>query len=579
MFGIAVLVFAIALGLKFAPRDHSHSPSDGKQSHTETAGQVGLLAAAALFGVDYFSSFFYATGEMLHALHPVGLQAYAWFPVVVVGLVNIIFGGLYIYALGIFNEGGGSYTASMRYLAPMLSLIVAITLLEDYILTVVVSSLSGADQFLSITNNVAAPWYIHFGIGAALASLTCFITIIGRGESAKTVFTLLVVFVVMTVLMFAGLLYVAVTNSVAPAPHMAVPGEHTPTVSEALFHLLAASMKGLVALTGLEAMSNGIQFVRNKDAQVIVWAKRRLPRFETLWAFYSGKVGIGRIVQSSFLFYGGITTGLAAVFAVHFNVFDGTYGRTLIGNLAYIGFSALPQFDGQLLFGAYQILSVILLAAASMTAFQDTQATAWCDVAIGVCKRNAKGTFTRSVAATWIFAIAIMFLVGGNTSHAIPFYGVGVFLPIGIMGLAVRRHLLLRPNHARIHMIGAKAATVAASIAAVVFFSQLFTRWEDGGWVRIFTFVSLFAGAHFILMSRYGQRTPEQITHIVRERARAQGGMADIVEWQALKMQEYRYTLRRSAKRFLYRFGIWRRPDHKPMAAGPYNENFHHNVH
>ena len=76
MCGVAVIVFAIALAIKRAPRDHqSH---DTKPSHIQTAGQIGLLAAVALFGVDYFTSFFYATGEMMHVLHPMGLQAYTW---------------------------------------------------------------------------------------------------------------------------------------------------------------------------------------------------------------------------------------------------------------------------------------------------------------------------------------------------------------------------------------------------------------------------------------------------------------------------------------------------------------------
>ena len=69
---------------------------------------------------------------------------------VVIALANFVFGAFYIYSLGIFNEGGGSYTASMRYLKPTLSLIVAVTLLEDYILTIVVSALSGGDQLLSV---------------------------------------------------------------------------------------------------------------------------------------------------------------------------------------------------------------------------------------------------------------------------------------------------------------------------------------------------------------------------------------------------------------------------------------------
>jgi hypothetical protein len=75
-------------------------------------------------------------------------------------------------------------------------------------------------------------------------------------------------------------------------------------------------MKGLVALSGLEAMSNGIQFVKDEDAGIVRWGKKRLPRWKKLWEFYSGKSGIGRLVQTSFLFYGGITTAFLAYFAV-----------------------------------------------------------------------------------------------------------------------------------------------------------------------------------------------------------------------------------------------------------------------
>ncbi len=113
-------------------------------------------------------------------------------------MANFVFGALYMYSLGIFNEGGGSYTASMRYLAPAVSLIVAVTLIQDYVLTIVVSSLSGVDQFLSVINQYDAYWLVRFAIGAALAAATCWLTIRGRGESCAVVFMLLGVFVMMT---------------------------------------------------------------------------------------------------------------------------------------------------------------------------------------------------------------------------------------------------------------------------------------------------------------------------------------------------------------------------------------------
>src|SRR4030042_2623661 len=139
--------------------------------------------------------------------------------------------------------------------------------------------------------------------------------------------------------------------------------------------LVTATIKGVVALTGLEAMSNGIQFVIHEDASLVQWGKKRLPRLNKLWNFYSGRSGIGRFVQTSFLFYGGLTTFFLTFFALRFNVFDGTFGRTLVGNVAYIGLTQIP--GGVILFWAYQILAVMMLSAASMTALQDAQATEW----------------------------------------------------------------------------------------------------------------------------------------------------------------------------------------------------------
>src|SRR5215212_67691 len=124
-----VSIFLLGLFLfiswKIAPRESQ------EDAHIHGAGQIGLLAAVALFGVDYFTSYFYATGEMMSALHPYGLQKYAYIAVGVIAFANFVFGALYMYSLGVFNEGGGSYTASMRYLWPSLSLIVAVTLIQD----------------------------------------------------------------------------------------------------------------------------------------------------------------------------------------------------------------------------------------------------------------------------------------------------------------------------------------------------------------------------------------------------------------------------------------------------------------
>src|SRR5512138_1785679 len=185
LFSIGLLIVFVVTALRLAPRERQ------EDAHIHGAGQIGLLAALALFGVDYFTSYYYATGELMSALHPYGLQRYAFLAVLVIAFANAVFGFLYMYSLGIFNEGGGSYTASMRYLAPGLSLVVAVVLLQDYIFTIVVSSLSGADQLLSIMSAYNIEWYFHVAIGIGLVSVTWYLTIRGRGESARVVFGML----------------------------------------------------------------------------------------------------------------------------------------------------------------------------------------------------------------------------------------------------------------------------------------------------------------------------------------------------------------------------------------------------
>jgi hypothetical protein len=575
LFSLGLLIIFLVLSVRIAPHEKA------EDAHIHGAGQIGLLAAIALFGVDYFTSYFYATGEMMSALHPYGLQEYAWVAVAFIALANVVFGGLYMYSLGIFNEGGGSYTASMRYLSPGLSLVVAVVLIQDYVFTIVVSTLSGVDQLLSITNSYGLYWFWRFLIGAALAGITWFLTIRGRGESARVVFIGLALFIFLTVTMAGGLIYARMMG--VPPAQYAFDVKTPSSIWEAAYHMLTASMKGLVALSGLEAMSNGIQFVKNEDAGVVRWGKKHLTRLNWLWHFYSGKSGIGRFVQTSFLFYGGITTAFLAYFAFHFNLFDGTLGRSLVGNLAFIGFSVFP--GGSILYWVYQILAVALLAAASMTAFQDLQATAWRDVAIGeipeiVVYRNPQGTFTRSVTAGFIAAIIIQFLVKGNTSAAVPYYGIGVFMPIMVMGFAIRKHILATYTGAK-RTWGSIAAGFAGMLAGLVFIGQIAGKWGEGGWVVLITFSILVLAANLLLISPIGYRDPTTIHRIVRDKARVQGSMASIVEWQSLKMQEYRHSLRGrliiQITRFFELFGV-RRPvryEPIPIEAGDYDHAMH----
>jgi hypothetical protein len=103
LFSIAFIIVVTFVAYKAAPKE-----KDDEHASVHGAGQIGMLAAIALFGVDYFTSFYYATGELMSALHPYGLQDYAYIAVGVIAIANFVFGVLYMYSLGVFNEGGGS---------------------------------------------------------------------------------------------------------------------------------------------------------------------------------------------------------------------------------------------------------------------------------------------------------------------------------------------------------------------------------------------------------------------------------------------------------------------------------------
>jgi len=570
LFSVLLLLAMVYISYRLSPRERQ------EDAHIHGAGQVGVIAAVALFGVDYFTSYFYATGEMMDALHPYGLERYAFIPVVVIALTNFIFGVLYMYSLGVFNEGGGSFTASMRYLGPAISLIVAVVLIQDYVLTIVVSTLSGVDQLLSVTNAYGIHWIWHFALGAVLAMVTWYLTIRGRGESAQLVFTLLGIFIMLTIAMAIGL-FIAHSKGIPPRP--SIEQVEPTTLGQALYHMLTASMKGMVALSGLEAMSNGIQFVRDQDIKLVKWGKKHLQRLNKLWNFYSGKSGIGRVVQTSFLFYGGLTTLFLTVFALRFNVFDGTEGRTLVGNLAFIGLGEIP--GGVILYWVYQFLAVALLAAASLTAYQDLQAMAWRNVAIGeipevVVYRNPKGTFTRPVTAAVIAAIGIQLLVRGETSLAVPYYGVGVFLPLTAMAFAIRNHIK-QHSTGRARSWGLFGASLAAVLGVVVFLGQIIGKWSEGGWLVLISLSILILMAHAILISPVGYRDPQQIHRIIRDKSRVEGTMGNIAEWQSLKTQQYRYYLLLSIARFWEMFGVRRPLRYEPPAPpGTYEEAVEH---
>ncbi len=118
-------------------------------------------------------------------------------------------------------------------------------------------------------------------------------------------------------------------------------------------------------------------------------------------------------------------------------------------------------------------------------------------------------------------------------------------------------------------MWGSLGASLAAILAGIVFIGQIAGKWTEGGWVVLISLGILVLMAHAILVSPIGYRTPRDIHRIIRDKSRIQGQMGNIVEWQSLRAQEYRYRLLAIIANFWEFFGV-RRPQRfePPVAAG-----------
>jgi hypothetical protein len=149
-------------------------------------------------------------------------------------------------------------------------------------------------------------------------------------------------------------------------------------------------------------------------------------------------------------------------------------------------------------------------------------------------------------------------------------------MPIMMMGFAIRRHILSTFPKGTKRAWGAFGAGFAAILSGLVFVGQIAAKWTEGGWVVLISFCILIVTANLVLISPIGYREPKQIYRIVRQKARVQGAMASIVEWQSLRMQEYRYNVIVWIAWFFEMLGV-RRPMRfePPTPAGDYNHALH----
>ncbi|CAM5373634.1 hypothetical protein SCALM49S_01219 [Streptomyces californicus] len=244
----------------------------GRALRSDKLGETLLPKRIALpvFASDPLSSVAYAPGEVLLVLSIAGVSAYHFSPWIAVAVVVLMFTVVASYRQNVhaYPSGGGDYEVATTNLGPKAGLTVASALLVDYVLTVAVSISSGVENLGS-----AVPFVVENKTLCAVGAIVLLTLMNLRGvkESGK-------LFAVPTYLFVAGVFLMILWGSFrglvlgdamhAPTSELQIKPEHQGLAGFALvFLLLRAFSSGCAALTGVEAISNGVPAFRKPKSK------------------------------------------------------------------------------------------------------------------------------------------------------------------------------------------------------------------------------------------------------------------------------------------------------------------------
>lgn len=364
---------------------------------------IGKFIGLAVFSSDAMSSVAYAPQEMLIVLVAAGTAGFAYsipLAIAIVVLLTILTLS-YEQTIHAYPNGGGAYIVSRDNLGEIPALIAASALLTDYILTVAVSISSGVAQVVSAVPNLE-PFRVTIAVGMVI-----FITVInlrGIKESGSTFAIPSYFFVFMMVLtVVVGLFRYFVLGSlgqVIDPPQDLMRNLVQPIT---IFLILKAFSSGTTALTGVEAISNGITAFkepRSKNAGTTL----------IMMAFILGSLMLGITFLSH-------QTGVLP-----------SEEETVISQLARTVFESRGVFYMAAIFST----TVILMLAAN-TAFAGFPWLAALTATDGylprqLTYRGSRLVYSRGIIMLAAAAILLIFVFQANVTRLIPLYAIGVFL-------------------------------------------------------------------------------------------------------------------------------------------------------
>ncbi len=431
--------------------------------------RLGRPTALAVFASDNLSSSAYATEEILRVLVPaVGLAAFALVvPLTVAMLVVLAFLILsYRQTIKAYPTAGGAYVVTRDNFGIVPAQVAGVSLMADYVLTVAVSVSAGT---AALTSAVPAlvPAAVPISIGFIL--IVAYGNLRGVRESGK-LFALPTYFFIVNMLLLLGVGLVRMVVGGLPTAALdheglVQLGTNDPTLflGAGLFVLLHAFASGGAAVTGVEAISNGVPAFRAPE-----WKNAR-----------STLVVMGAALGVMFL---GLSVLAAKMHVVPFAEGSPTV-ISQVGKLVYGGGAT-----GHVLFFTLQAGTLLILVLAANTSFADFPRLASFQAEDGFLPRRLVHRGHRLVFSTgilWLTAasIALVVVTGAKVDHLIPLYAVGVFTSFTLSQAGMtRHHLRLREDGWR---AGLAINGIGALLSAVVLLVITITKFTHGAWLIV----------------------------------------------------------------------------------------------
>ena len=438
-------------------------------SERQSTERLGKPTALAVLSSDVISSSAYATEQiLLNLIRVIGVAAFSLVIGVSAAVIVVLFFVTlsYLEVVKVYTKAGGAYVVARENFGPKVAQIAAVSLLIDYTLTVAVSVAAGVAALTSVFAGLT-PYTVWIAIGFVV--LIAFGNLRGIREAGRTFAVPTYFFVVnMVILIVVGIVKDALGQlhplSLDQPNHVMIgrPGGGL-LLGASLFIVMKAFAAGGSALTGTEAISNGVSVFRQPEA-------RNARQTLVIMAVILGSLVMGVAYLASIVHPVPRNSGTPTVVA---QIAKYVYGNGVVGHAFYIALQG----------GTMLIL--VLAANTSFTGFPFLASFAADDSYLPrqLTRRGHRLVFSTGIIVLTVVSVAILLVTRARVDSLIPLYAIGVFTGFTIAGAGmVKYHLTHRePQWQRRAVINGTASVLSFIVDIII----AVTKFTEGAWVVI----------------------------------------------------------------------------------------------